>query len=208
MDFIAWLLKQNKRPDSVGWLSRLIADNTKAQQELQKSAGADIVLPRGKIESAIVMARQEWKGECKIAGRPQIGIFWIMNGQVVPFSEDAFGIEVGPAGFKDVPFDHYNTWGKMIKMYPGLAHREYADIPRGRVIGIGKDRYRLFMSPADIANKTLVARVMGTFNLPGPKTELKGDSDYVIDNSYQWSQLKEDSSFDLDDAMDDEDPFE
>lgn len=200
MTFTNWLFKQADRTDDVGWLSRLIKSSTESQKEIELSGDVKKYaesMQSGKIRSAMLKSCQEWSATLKIAGRPQIGIFWIVNGQIMPFEADANTVQV-VAGFKDAPFDHYSTWPQMQKVYPNFRNKEYDEIPRGRVIGLGVDRYRIFLSPADAKNQTLVSRVMGEFSLPRGKTEVMPDNHYVIGQAI-------DDVFDDDDEVD---PFD
>jgi hypothetical protein len=207
--FIDWLMAQIDRKDEVGFISRLVSSSEQSKQDLQKEAGIIETIESlgagSKIRRSIMIAHQEWAGQYKIAGRPLIGIFWIVNGEIVEFSLDANTIQY-VAGFKDVPYDHYTMWGKMVKMFPNFRTREYDEIPRGRVIGIQKTNgYRIILSPEDVSNPMITDRVIGAFSLPRGKTEIMADNHYVIDKSREFSMLSDDAEWEDDGEYD---PFQ
>ena len=194
MEFLTWLKKQNKRTDDIGFVSRLVMSSTESQDEMRKSASIKTYvesLPKGKIKIALNKGMQEWMGATKVAGRPQIGVFWIINGEVVPFLEDANTVQV-VGGFKDSQYDHYSMWDKVAKAFPNLRGHGYEEVPRGRVIGVGADKYRIFLSPIDARNKTLVNRVMGMFSLPFGKTEVMTDAHYITQKHQPLHEVDED----------------
>lgn len=167
MDFVDWLLTQTKRPDEIGWLSRLVASNTSSEQELRKEASPTHIdnLPDSKIRRTIVEAYRECTKTSKLAGEPKVGIFWIIKGEIVEFMTDAS--KVAPiAGFKDSPYDHLTMWDEVQKMWPTTRGKDYISIPRGRVIGVGPERFRIFLPPKEVRNNSLINNIMAVFNLP------------------------------------------
>ena len=197
MESLDWLLSQNLRTDDIGWISRLIQTSEASQNELRKQANLSNyieTLSRGKIRQALLKGWQEWSGQYKKAGRPLLGIFWIVNGEVIPFTQDADSIQVA-AGFKDVAFNHYDTWHKIQKVYPAFRDLEYDQVSRGRVIGVGPDRFRIFLSPTDAVNKTIVNRILGVFSLPIAKTEVMADNHYIVEKN-KISELFDEDPFD------------
>ena len=185
MDFVEWLSAQNTRTDDIGWLSRLVESSTESKDELKKFAGRErtyvVRMPDSKIQRTMAKAVSEWQksvNECqKTASRPQVGIFWIIDGDVVPFLTDAS--TVNPVGiFKDGPYDHYREWDKVARAFPAVARRGYDEVPRGRVIGV-KDGFRIFVSPVDAKNQVQIRQIMNAFSLPFGKTEVMADEHYV-----------------------------
>ncbi len=210
MIFIDWLLNQNKRSDNVGWVSRLIAESDAAQKDIADNSQSDFkpylesLARKSKIRVCLSQSYQEWMGSddadiktgsYKQAASPLIGIFWIVDGEIVPFTTEVDSIPV-QAGFKDTNFYHYSECPKMEEWFPDLINKEYEEVPRGRVIGLGQNGYRIFLPPDEVSNSSLISRVFGVFNLPRNNTEIVGDEHYVVDRSRQWSILNNNEDYD------------
>lgn len=203
MTFVNWLKKQTHRHDQVGWISRLLytpAKNLFIKNALKKEDPEYVLsqykeggMEGSKIYKSLFEANTEWK----LAGRPEIGIFWVIDGDVVEFSQAAASIAV-LSGFKDVPYDHMRQWSQMQQVFPQLREKEYDEIPRGRVIGIGADKYRIFVSPEDKNNGNLISNVMRVFNLPRNKTEVMADEHYTVDFASRMSLFDDDDDSNYD----------
>lgn len=199
MDFLTWLKNQTNRSDEIGFVSRLIST---ADSDLQQYAAGYGPLEKyassseGKISRSIRKALREW---VKVAAGARIGIFWIVDGDVIEFAEDAATRPV-VAGFKDVKFDHVSEWSKMQSLFPQFRSKDYYQVPRGRVVGVGADRYRLFMPPEMLNESSLINRIMKIFGLPKDKTEVMGDEHYVTQTETGFEDFEE---FD-DDPFDDD----
>ena len=198
MEFTDWLKKQTHRYDQVGWVSRLLYTSSNKKffvKEALARENPEYVLSQykkggmegSKIYKSLFQANTEWK----LAGRPEIGIFWVLDGDIVEFSQAAASIEV-LGGVKDVPYDHMRQWSQMQHVFPQLREKEYDEIPRGRVIGIGADKYRIFISPEDNNNASLISNIMKVFNLPRNKTEVMADEHYIVDYASKMSLFDED----------------
>jgi hypothetical protein len=181
--FTNWLLKQDNRSDEIGWLARLLKspEGKSALAEIKGIKTASIShyiaeMPKSKIREALFHAVQEHIAG--IAGAPKIGIFWIIEGEIVEFHVDAATVKPY-MGFRDSPLTHLETWPQVQKMWKVTRGRDYETFPRGRVIGVGPDRFRLFLSPIDAKNKVQVRQIMSVFNLPFDKTEVMTDAHYV-----------------------------
>ena len=182
MNFLVWLKNQDKRKDTIGWLSRLISTSDSSCQEIQAFSGQVSItkyaesLSDGKIKRSLIDAIGEWM---KIASAPLVGIFWEYKGEIIDFSVDARTTSA-VAGFRDSPYDHYVAWDQMQKLYPELRDKGYDEIPRGRVIGKPDGAFRLFLSPEEVSNQVLINKIMKVFQLPREKTEVVGDEHYSL----------------------------
>ena len=184
MDFLSWLHEQLDRKDSVGWLAHLYEGQELIAREITSYHGTSTLkkyaqsFTETKIRQVFAKAVEEWT---KVAlSWPRIGIFWEVDGEILDFSVNANEVPVS-AGFKDGPYDHNTMWNQVTSLYPALRRKEYPDIPRGRVLGIGPDKYRIFVEPGRESDTAYINKVMKTFALPRSKTEVMSDEHYSLD---------------------------
>ena len=83
----------------------------------------------------------------------------------------------------------------MTEVFPNLRAKEYDEVPRGRVIGIEPNTYRIFLPPDMVSDKSIISKVMKVFALPLGKTEVMSDEHYVtvphdpfISNEYEYEE--------------------
>lgn len=215
MNFIDWIKSQNQRKDEIGWLSRQfitqfsisprksafkqLTDTAadKSSSQLTKFAST---WSQGKIRRAFQLAVSEWLKTARIS--PQTGIYWVIDGDVVEISQDAHE-QTWQAGFKDSPYDHITYWPKIRSLYPSLKHKDYDEVPRGRVIAVEPDIYRVFIPAEDAGNTSLINKVIKTFQLPRNKVQI------IDDDPHYWtsdnSLLQEDEDFEEYNFEEDED---
>ena len=204
MDFMTWLNNQQTRSDEVGWVSRLILSTEDAKDSLKPYAAGYGPLVRyastheGKIARSLRKASRAW---VKQSSAPRIGIFWLVDGDVVEFADEARGIPV-VSGFKDVSYDHATQWTQMQKLFPQFRMKEYYQVPRGRVVGVGPSGYRLFMPPELLSDQSSISRILRVFGLTRNNTEVMGDEHYVTEEGDAYDEFET-----LDDD-DDYDPFD
>lgn len=206
MDFIAWLQLQNTRKDEIGWIARQFIsqyDNSPRKSAFKhiKELAADKSVSQltkiasswsqGKIKRAFESAVSEWIKKARIS--PQTGIYWVIDGDVVEISQDAHE-QTWQAGFKDSPYDHITYWPKIQSAYPNLKHLDYDEVPRGRVIAVEPDTYRVFIPTEEAGNTSLINKIIRTFQLPRNKVQIIDDDPHYVttDNSL----LQEDEDFD------------
>lgn len=184
MTFIDFLKLQAKRKDEGGWLARLLLSSSISIEKISSFCGKESLskyastLPVGKIRRSLIDLTDDW---VKSASRPRVGIYWIVNNEVVDFSADVNEIPF-IAGFKDGPYDHVGKWTQMVSLYPQLKKLEYFDIPRGRIIGAQDRRYRLFISPDDKNNSPMINKIIKVFSLPKNSVDIVADEHYQIDS--------------------------
>jgi len=111
---------------------------------------------------------------------PEIGIFWLIGGEVITFSVLARDAE-SYAGFRDSPHDHINAWPSVQKTYPAVRGKEYDEVPRGRVTYTDSSgRYQVLMPPELIGDKNMRRAIASEFSLPIAKSDFVGDEHYAL----------------------------
>jgi len=123
------------------------------------------------------MAKRKIK---KLAGsNPQVGIFWVYQGDIVQFSDPIEMLNPGTVvpSFVDSSYDHVNKWREVVSKYPALRNKEYYDVPRGRVTKV-PGGFNLLAPSTIVKNPVLVRQIMRRFDLPPVKTRLQQDTHY------------------------------
>ncbi len=153
--FLSWLLEQAHRQDQIGHLARVNQKENPFHQVLLTTGGKNTLkkyasmLPKGRLSRSLCSAIGEWIDG---AHEPLVGIFWLIDDQIVDFAMDASSV-LAVHGFKDYPQGHVKMWPFVQRLYPDLQQVEYEMRLRGRVLGVGS-RFRILVSPKD----TLVIR--------------------------------------------------
>ena len=106
---------------------------------------------------------------------PKVGIFWIINDEVISFMEDLRLIKP-VMGFRDSEFNHYSMWSKL------RLRGDYTSKPRGRVIyNDNKEKFFVYLPSTLIKDRSVINKVLKTFNVPTSKALLKTDDHYEMD---------------------------
>lgn len=110
--------------------------------------------------------------------RPRLGIFWIIDGEVVAFSVTRDRAEhIG--GFGNYPHGHAQLWPLVQRGIPALAKVEYDELPRGRVTFDARTQmFNLWMPSALVRQSEVVCRVRSQFDLPELRTLVGADAHY------------------------------
>jgi len=114
---------------------------------------------------------------------PQLGIFWVCNGQVFgrarPLAE---GCERWP-GLLDSPDDHIAVWEDrtLKKAHPDLASLDYTEVPRGRVIFSIKDNRAIIYLDEVLSSAAVRKRIRVFFGLHSTPVTWEGDPHYTTD---------------------------
>jgi hypothetical protein len=137
----------------------------------------------------------------KTAAAPKVGIFWLYKNGIISFMAD---MRTAPAvtEWKDSPFDHFNKWDEVVKMYPELAKLDYVDVPRGRVLfNIKRKIFRVLSSSAVVANKGDLVKIGREFSLPPNATEVMVDAHYEMTPAFDYDEFDDEleNQFDSDD---------
>ncbi len=107
--------------------------------------------------------------------QPKVGIFWIINDQIVSFTEDARTVRI-INGFKDTDMDHYHMWPKL------KIRGDYTNKPRGRVIYRAKDdKYMVYVPSSLTDDKRMLLKILREFSIPTSKFVIVTDEHYEMD---------------------------
>lgn len=116
--------------------------------------------------------------EARSIGTPEIGIFWFIEGELVPIMIPYTEVKA-VAGFRDDPNDHVRFFRTLQRLVPDLQHDEYTDHPRGRVLyDEERDRFVCYGSRQFVASPTERQLIMEAFRLPPERTEFIADLHY------------------------------
>jgi hypothetical protein len=118
------------------------------------------------------------KRAMKIAGMPEVGIFWVMGKRVL-IDGTSLNEAEGYADFKIHNIDHYSLWEKYqrVEVVPGDI--EYDEVPRGRVVyNIKTRQFTMFADPCILKAKGMTQYIMAKMNLPFENTKIETDEHY------------------------------
>jgi|SRR5579872_1742031 hypothetical protein len=102
----------------------------------------------------------------KPTSEPRLGIFWLVNGQLlhdsVPLSESE------PRGdYRDYPGSHIDKWAEWLRIGKAPAESEYDEFPRGRITHDARDKhFNLFADRNILRRKELIDAIKKEFHLP------------------------------------------
>jgi len=102
----------------------------------------------------------------KVAGAPEVGIFWVVDSKPVidgtPLNEaEDYG------GFKTHARSHDQMWSVFRRNNIVPRDLEYDEVPRGRVVYDIKTRtFTFYADRCILKNKQLVNKIKGSMNLP------------------------------------------
>lgn len=114
---------------------------------------------------------------------PQLGIFWVFNGQVIgrarPLGE---GCERWP-GLLDSPDDHITLWENrtLKKAHHHRAPSDYTEVPRGRVIFSTKENRAIIYLDELLSSAAVRKRIREFFDLQSTPVTWKQDPHYTTD---------------------------
>lgn len=114
---------------------------------------------------------------------PRLGIFWVFHGSVFgrarPLTE---GCERWP-GLLDSPDDHITIWEDRTLKKPSasLAHMDYTEVPRGRVIFSTKKNRAIIYRDGSLSSPTVKKRIRAFFDLQSTPVVWERDPHYTTD---------------------------
>jgi len=120
------------------------------------------------------------KAELEESRAPQVGIFYVVKGDVLIDSSPANEVHIN-RGIKVFKKQH-RTWWKEIQLalsslMPFTIGRIYDFYPRGRITYVeSEDMYIIFQDPCITKGKT--KEIVRFFNLPYDKYEVRADKHY------------------------------
>lgn len=121
--------------------------------------------------------------------QPKVGIFWIINDQVIAFTEDARTVKM-VNGFKDTDLDHYHVWPKL------KIHGDYTARPRGRVIYRAQDdKFLVYLPSTLVKDKKTILKILREFSIPTSKFIVVTDAHYEMDEISSLSPFDDEDSF-------------
>jgi hypothetical protein len=94
------------------------------------------------------------------AATSKVGVFWIINGNVVSFQTEV----IPGQKYADSPFDHVHMWPRVISRYPDLQSKDYDNVPRGRVTFI--EGTYIILTGRDWESPDILAKIRKEFSLP------------------------------------------
>jgi hypothetical protein len=108
----------------------------------------------------------------------QLGIFWIVDGEIVAFKEPASKVK-SVNSVKDSDFTHDGLWSEVQRSRSGLEDKEYWQIPRGRVVYREREgEYMAFMPTALTKDSRLLGQLAKVFSLGASRVRAIGDLHY------------------------------
>jgi hypothetical protein len=121
--------------------------------------------------------RQKKERETIEAGAPMVGIFWVIEGEFIPYSTPLAKAEDW-GEYKNDPRGHYQVWESLRRASPKLRDLEYDHYPRGRVVFNREEkRFTVFLK-ASLLTSSATAVILREFNLPADRTDFKTDIHY------------------------------
>jgi len=117
-------------------------------------------------------------GELVIPEDSRIGIWWILQKEVVKFTKLTLDVPSVEA-WRDVDMSHFELWDKVRRMKQNLERLDYTDIPRGRVLfSDSRQKFIIYGSRIFFANHVQQKQVASSFNLPFSRVNIVEDNHY------------------------------
>jgi len=117
----------------------------------------------------------------KLAGGPEVGIFWMYGGRILAAGEYISEAE-DLGGFKNYSKTHEQYWTEMQRIGAVPREMEYDEAPRGRVVYTTATRtFTLYGDPCILQRKGMIGKVMQELHLP-PETKVMRDEHYRCPN--------------------------
>ena len=123
-----------------------------------------------------------------LAKIPEVGLFWFHKNRILPMSKPWRELYPDSQGVLDYPDSHYNVWSKFQRIHPELAHYEYDEVQRGRVVCKINNNVKIFVAiiPKELKNNEFFKRsLLNDFNLPA-STEWEVDEHYSNPADIDW----------------------
>jgi hypothetical protein len=116
---------------------------------------------------------------------PRVGIWWLMpDGSLVEFAREFREDPDHVRGNAQGHLDHWNAWDRVRQAHPEVAGRDWAEVPRGRVLMRtqgGRRVFAIITSRELAASPAVMTLVMRTFSLPpAPVTVVEPDPHYEL----------------------------
>jgi len=112
---------------------------------------------------------------------PQLGIFWVYQGQVFGRARGLAEGEESRPGLLDSPDDHASLWKNTELQKAAPAHLEYTDAPRGRVIFSTGDQRAIIYLDAALSGAAVRKRIRSFFDLADTPVTWREDPHYTTD---------------------------
>ncbi len=95
----------------------------------------------------------------------KIGIFWCYQNQIVGIAHDFKLSEQDSLGLIDSAYVHVNYWEELRSQIAELRHKEYEEIPRGRVIYNSLGNKTIVYMDAKLFKKRIAQQIAVFFEL-------------------------------------------
>jgi len=115
------------------------------------------------------------------AAMPQLGIFWVYQGQVFGRARALAAGEESRSGLLDSPDDHTSLWENPELQKPAPAHLEYTEVPRGRVVFSTEEQRAIIYLDASLSGTAVRKRIRSFFDLADTPVSWKEDPHYTTD---------------------------
>jgi hypothetical protein len=120
---------------------------------------------------AAIYERAQARKRERVAGAPEVGIFWVVDGKAVILGEPLSEAESW-GEFKNYSQGHDREWSRFLQRN-GIVPRdsEYDDYPRGRVVyNTITGSFNLFADKCILKDKSMVQKVLAELHLPSQTT--------------------------------------
>jgi|LULR01.1.fsa_nt_gb hypothetical protein len=114
----------------------------------------------------------------------KIGVFWLFDGEVFGETTTLADAQQSVPGLLDSDATHVAVWekyGNFTDSSPILAHYDYQDIPRGRVLyQVRKQRFLVYLDKA-LMSKEIKSAIAEYFGFTPQQADWKRDLHYTTD---------------------------
>lgn len=114
----------------------------------------------------------------------KIGVFWLFDGEVFGETTTLADAQQSVPGLLDSDATHVAVWekyGNFTDSSPILAHYDYQDIPRGRVLyQVRKQRFLVYLDKA-LMSKEIKSTIAEYFGFTPQQADWKRDLHYTTD---------------------------
>lgn len=140
---------------------------------------------------AAIQERAQVRARARVPGAPEVGIFWVVNGKPIVFSDPLN--EAEPWGeFKNYKQSHHSLWRFLQRTAAVPQDSEYEDYPRGRVVYNTKaSSFAFYADKCILKDKPMVEHLLAVLHLPST-TKAECDPHYKCKNcgGYQQSDRR------------------
>ena len=118
---------------------------------------------------------------------PHVGIFWFYRGRLVALGA-ALNKVISQGGVQDVDAGHDKLWPQVQRRHPAFRHKEYYEVPRGRVLyNVSRGEFWLFAPQSLQHRRPIIDRIIRRFGLPPERIILKSDRHYEPPGDDLWN---------------------